>query len=371
MRANLTTTLLASLAIAAAGCGGTPDAAARVVAKPDSVTTLTPEKTAGISVQQAGTRSERLLARLSAQLVPDESRTVRITSPVSGRILTLDAAPGTTVQEGAPLAHIASSDLAQARSDVEKASAVSAQMEAALTRARDLYAHHINARKDIEQAEADAAQARAESARAHARVTMLGGPGRAHGEYVLTSPIAGEVVERTANPGMEVRPDLSAPLFVISDLRRLWLTANVSQHDLSAVRPGARLVFRTDAVPDRAFEAHVTFVGSALDPQSRTALVRATLVNRDRALRTMETGEASLYAPESTPTVVVPSRALVTRGEQTVVFIEVAPRRYIRRKVVVGDDDGSMAAIRSGLAASERVVVDGSLLLAAEAEKGP
>ena len=36
------------------------------------------------------------------------------------------------------------------------------------------------------------------------------------GEYVLRSPIAGEVIERNANPGMEVRPDLGTTLFTVS-----------------------------------------------------------------------------------------------------------------------------------------------------------
>lgn len=370
MKTNPVLLLTFVAALSVAGCGSASEAAARVVARPDSILVLTAEKATGLSIEPAGTRAERLLARLPAQLVPDESRTVRITSPVSGRVVALDAAPGTVLAAHAPLAHIASSELAQASSDLEKSAAVAAQTEAALVRARDLYAHRVNARKDVEQAEADAAQARAEAARARARATLLGGSGHARGEFVLTSPIAGEVVERSVNPGMEVRPDLGAPLFVVSDLRTLWLTTNVYQHDLPAVLPGARLVFRTDAVPNRAFEARVAFVGSALDPQSHTALVRATLANQDRALRTMETGEVSLYAPDATTTVIVPSRALVTRGERTVVFVELAPRRYVRRSVIVADDDGSVAAIRSGLSAGERVVVDGSLLLEAEAAKG-
>lgn len=359
------------LALTALGCGSTPDAAARPAARADRVISLTAAKAANLSVEPVTTRAERLLARLPAQLVPDESRTVRVTSPVSGRIVSLDAAPGAVVTARAPLAHIASSDLAQARSDLEKGDAIIAQTSAALVRARDLFAHHVTARKELEQAEADAAQARAEGARARSRVSLLGGAHGTHGEFVLASPIAGDVIERSANPGMEVRPDLGAPLFVVSDLRSLWLTAGVYQRDLPLLRAGARLVFRTEAVPNRAFEARVTFVASSLDPSTRTALVRAILPNADRALRTMETGEASLYAPEPTPTAVVPSRAVVTRGEHTVVFVEIAPRRYVRRQISVADDDGITAAIRSGLSVGERVVVDGSLLLDAEAEKQP
>ncbi|MDQ6873210.1 MAG: efflux RND transporter periplasmic adaptor subunit, partial [Gemmatimonadota bacterium] len=137
---------------------------------------------------------------------------------------------------------------------------------------------------------------------------------------------------------------------------------------LANVRPGARLVFHTDAVPGRTFEARVTYVSNALDPSSRTAVLRATLPNADHALKTMETGDAQLYVRDVQPSLIVPTRAIVTHGDASVVFIEIAPNRFVRRAVRVGDDDGESTVILSGLRPGDRVVVDGSILLEGEAQ---
>ena len=335
----------------------------------DTVVTLGDEKLTSLTITSVGTRTERLVATLPAQLVPNEDHTVRVSSPVTGRVRALDAIPGDYVESGSPLAIIVSGDLAQAESDLTKANAALASTDANLSRTRDLFQHNVASRRDLEQALTDAAQARAEAERAHARVEQLGSTtGAISGEYVLKSPIAGEVLERNANPGMEVRPDLGATLFTVSDLSTLWLTANLFQKDLANVKPGARLVFHTDAVPGGEFETRVTYVSSALDPLSRTAVLRAALPNPDHALKTMETGEARLYVQSTQPSLVVPTRSIVTHGPSSVVFVQTARNRFVRRVVQTGDDDGESTVILSGLVPGERVVVDGSILLEAESK---
>ena len=58
-------------------------------------------------------------------------------------------------------------------------------------------------------------------------------------------------------------------------------------------------------------------------------------------------------------------------GAEAVVFVETARGTFARRAVVVKDDDGKLATIGSGLAAGDRVVSRGSLLLAAEFGRTP
>lgn len=361
--------LILAASLCSNGCRKADAAREEPKSEPDSVVTLEPQQLTSLTVQTVNTRTERLVANLPAQIVPNEDRTVRVSSPVTGRVRVLDAIPGGFVAAGAPLAHIVSGDLAQAVSDLAKANAALAAASANLTRTRDLYAHNVASHKDLEQAGTDAEQARAEAERARARVAQLGSAsGEISGEYVLRSPIGGEVIERNANPGMEVRPDLGTTLFTVSDLGTLWLTANLFQKDLASVRPGARLVFRTDAAPGRTFEARVTYVSNSLDPASRTALLRATIPNPDHALRTMETGDAQLYVETTTPSLVVPTRAIITHGPSSVVFVQKAPNRFIRRVVHTGDDDGESTVILSGVNPGERVVVDGSILLEGESK---
>jgi cobalt-zinc-cadmium efflux system membrane fusion protein len=362
--------VLLLLSITAAGCGGNAEAVQPPATKRSEEIVIAADspKLGAIGIDSVRMVRERVVSVLPAQVVLDENRTVRVFSPVSGRIRTLDAAAGDVVVAGAPLAHLVSADAAQAASDHLKADAIAAQTSAALARAEDLFAHHVIAQKELEQARSDAAQARAESARAAQRSAQLG-DAAVDGPYILRAPLGGVVVERTANPGAEVRSDATAPLFTISSLESVWLTAAAPQRDLPYLHRGSHLVFTTDAAPGRRFEATVTWVSDQLDPATRTVTLRAELPNHDRALRALVVGDARLLASDNTAHAVVPSRALVTRGGETVVFVEHGKGHFERRLVKTGDDDGTFVVILEGLKVGERVVTTGSLLLASEAER--
>ena len=324
-------------------------------------------KLASLGVDTVRVRREKVVAVLPAQLALYEDHTVRIMSPVVGRIRSLDVAPGDHVDAGAALAHIVSADVAQAQSDLQRAEAALVTATGSLTRSRDLFAHQIVARRDLQQAVNDSAQARAERDRAQARVQQLGAGLGVGQEFVLRAPIPGDVVDRTANPGMEVRPDLAQPLFTVSSLDTLWLTAGVYERDLAAIRRGQRVIFTTEALPGRHITATVSYVSSVLDPTTRTATLRALVPNPDRALRPGTFGEARVVAPDHAGFPVVPVLALVTHGGETVVFVQVSPGHFVRRPVQVTDDDGESAVIVSGLRPGEVIVTRGSLLLSAEA----
>ena len=117
-------------------------------------------KFAYVDVETVRVSNERTIAMMPAQVVLDEDHTVRVYSPVSGRIRELLVRPGDVVTKGAPLARIVSADFAQATSDLVKAQSASAQASAARTRAEDLFVHHVIALRDLEQARNDALQAR-------------------------------------------------------------------------------------------------------------------------------------------------------------------------------------------------------------------
>ena len=327
-------------------------------------------KSASIGIDTAQLVTERVIATLPAQIVADEAHTVRVTSPVAGRIISLVVQPGDHVRVGQPLATLRSADAAQAASDAAKAATAWNTAQAALSRSTDLFDHKVNSAREVEQARNDEAFARAELARARSRVNQLGlAPGSASDTYVLRAPITGVIIDRAANPGAEVRPDNGQPLFTISSLDDVWLSVSVPQRDVALVHRGARLRFRTETVPGQVFDGQVSFVSDALDPVSRSLTARAVLANPGGRLRVQAAGEVQLLVSEGGGGVVIPTRALVTHGSDTVVFVEVAPGRFTRRIVLVRDDDGTLATIASGLSVGERVVTTGSLLLAGEADR--
>jgi cobalt-zinc-cadmium efflux system membrane fusion protein len=358
--------------VALVSCTARPSGDASAPALPPGEVRIpeTSPKHAYLTVIPATTTTDHVVATLPAQVAANEDHTVRVASPVLGHTTTVFVRAGDVVTAGQPLASIRSADAGQARSDLAKSLATWTSTRAALSRTRDLVQHQVAAAHDLEQAQNDEAQARAEYERARARSTQLGLGGGGSDQFVLRAPIGGVVIERNINDGAEVRPDNATPLFTITSLADLWLTVNVPQRDLSLVRRGSRVHFVPDSDPGRTYDASITFVSNALDPVTRTATARAVLPNPGNALRVLTSGHAQVVTSDGTPTVVLPSRALVTHGTDTVVFIELTPGRFVRRVVVVRDDDGTTATIASGLSAGERVVVNGSLQLEAEAQHG-
>ncbi|HEY0780316.1 MAG TPA: efflux RND transporter periplasmic adaptor subunit, partial [Gemmatirosa sp.] len=297
-----------------------------VTPAPVGTVSLAPAQLAYVTIDTVRVRAERAVATVPAQLAFDEDHTARVLSPVAGRVVSLDAKPGDVVRAGQALAHLLSSDVAQAGADLAKAQAAARQSTATLTRARDLYAHGVVAQKDLQQAEADAAAAGAEETRAALRARLLGGAAAGQ-TYVLRAPLAGEVIDRQVNVGTEVQPGAATPLFTVSDLGDVWLTANLYQQDLAQVRRGARVTFASDALGATPIEARVSWIADALDPQTRTAAMRAVVPNPGHRLRAATFGQATLYAADGARTPTVPSASLVTRGGGTVVYVEDAPGR--------------------------------------------
>lgn len=311
---------------------------------------------------------------MNARLVLAEDVTARIFPPLAGRVLTLQAAIGDSLKAGAPLAIIDAPDFGQAIADLRKAEADTTQKKKALSRAQMLFAGEALARRDLEAAEADASASVAEAERARLRVANLASNGaRIEGQrLVLRAPLAGVVVDRQANPGTEVRPDSENPLFIISDLRHLWLTIDLPEKAAALAHPGEAVNFTLDAYPGSDFSARVERVGAMVDPATRRISVRAAVDNADGRLKPEMFARATLSAPDAPRAVRLPVSALLTGGLAAHVFVQVGPREFERRRVSIARQDAEFAYLTgdSPVKAGEVVVVRGAMLLASELAQG-
>jgi len=305
----------------------------------------------------------------------DDSRVTHVFSPVTGRVTRLLAQPGDRVGLGTPLAVLASPDLGQTYSDYLKAEADLVMARKEHERQKELFEAHAGAQRDLEAAEDNFRKAQAEVERARSKLRLLtpDPDASATQEFLLRSPIAGEVITRTVNPGTEVQGQYSGgtavELFTVGELDRVWVLGDVYEVDLARVKKGAAVRVQVVTYPDRVFEGTVDWVAGALDPQSRTTRVRCVIANADRALlpemyATVAIGVGGRRA------LAVPRTALLRLGDQTYAFVQKGhgPQgqlQFERRPVTVDDDTASNdVPVRSGLSAGDRVVTSGAILLA-------
>ena len=297
-----------------------------------------------------------------AAVQADPSHLAKVSPPVPGRVVKLFVRFADSVTQGQPLLALDSPDLAAAQADFLRAKSALAQSERTLARQRDLAAHGIGAKREVEQAETEHTVARSELEQATMRLKLLGIDQGALGKpLTVRSPISGRVTDLQVAPG-EYRNDPNSVLLVIADLSQIWVTANVQEKDIRRVHKGDDASATFAAYPGETFKGNVLSVGDLLDPDTRTIQVRIAFDNPERRLKP---GMFATVTFTSSPVneVVVPTKSLVLIGDQSYVFVETAPWHFKRRVVSPGEQQGSGTVIASGLKDGERVVIEDSVLL--------
>ena len=327
---------------------------------------------AALSLDEARPRSTPV-RQYTGRLAWNDDVTVRVYSPVAGRVRDVKVNVGERVTGGQTLATISSPDFGQAQADARAADGQLKLAERTLARQRDLFAHGAAARKDVDAAEADYARALAEQQRTQAHLRLFGARDSTVDQLLpLRSPVAGMIAERAVSPGQEVRPDqilaseaqVLRPLFVVTDPTRLWVWLDVAEVDLAQLQPGESISLRARAYPDRRFDGVVDLVGASLDPATRTVRVRGSVANPEGLLKSEMYIAADVTDGEGAPPgVELPSKALFLEGEQRFVFVEESPGRFRRQPVTVGPERGGRSAVLEGVKPGQRVVTEGNLLL--------
>jgi membrane fusion protein, heavy metal efflux system len=329
---------------------------------------------ASIAVQDAQART-LAVTHVTGRLYWDDDATVRVFTPVAGRVTAIRVDLGQHVAVGAPLAEIDSPDFAQALANARTAVGNLAAADKAFARSKELLAHGAAAAKDVEAAEAAYSAALAERDRAEAVLANYGGSDKStNAVYLLRSPIAGDVVDKNINPGQELRadlmlanaPNLFAPSFVVSDPTKLWLQLDVAESDLPSLQPGLRLQIHSRSFPDKIFDGVVDRIGDTMDPSTRTVKMRGIVNNPDKLLKAemyvlVDVVQAASKAGEMG--VEVSSKALFMKGDDSFVFLQDAPGTFERKQVKVGIEKDSKVPIYEGISPGQKVVIEGALLL--------
>lgn len=380
---NARTVLMAAL-FALAGCAR-KDAlqnADPTNAKIDGDTVSFPTNAPQLSSIAVETAEARKVAvsHVTGRVYWNDDRTVRIFTPVAGRVTHVLADIGQTICSNQPLAEIDSPDFGQALAAAQTAVGNYAAADKAFARTKDLLAHGAAAAKDVEAAEAAYRAAAAERDRSLAQLANFGGNlDSTNSLYLLRSPLAGVLVEKNLTPGQELRPDMMLgnvpqtydPVFVVSDPTVLWLQLDVAEDDLPELRSGLALRVTSKAFPETTFEGTLEKISDTLDPATRTVRVRGVVRNPERFLK------AEMYVlvdivkdagQDGNARVEVPAQALFLRDNGYCLFVEQSPGQYRRQKVRIGVEKDGHVPVLEGVEAGQKVVTEGALLLEALVE---
>jgi cobalt-zinc-cadmium efflux system membrane fusion protein len=349
----------------------------------------TPEQLRQIRVEPVRDQEIEFDLQTTGKVGFNEDRMTPVFAPYSGRVMEILANKGDIVEGGQSLLIIDSPelvatvhDLAEARADADKAKIALDSADKAATRARNLHSLDALATKELQEAESEAARTREDFRRATAAVNVmrnklsLFGKGtdeiRQMEESVadqidrrihIRAPLSGTIVDRKVGPGQYIKPDMPDPLYLIGDLSKVWVNADIYENYLSKVRIGAPVTVTVAAYPDQEFPARITAINPTVDAATRTIHVRCSVSNSQGLLKPEMFANIRIGSTGKRKVTTVPSAAVLTQGSESFVLREESAGKFRRRQVKSGPEVHGYIVIDDGLAANDRVVTSGTLLL--------
>ena len=325
---------------------------------------------AGVAIETAAAASIRSSLQLPGEIRLNEDRTAHIVPRVAGVVENVSADLGQPVKKGQVLAVLSSVTLSEQRSELQAARKRLELARTTYAREKKLWEEKISPQQDVQQAQQAMREAEIAVANANQKLAALGASASASGSalsrYELRAPFDGMVVEKHIALGESVKEDTN--VFKISDLSTVWAEMNISARDLPRVRVGGKVQVRATAFDAKAVGT-VSYVGSLIGEQTRTARARVTLPNPDLAWRPGLFVNVEVVSDESTVPVAIASEALQTVEDRPVVFLRV-PGGFVPQPVQVGRSDGKRVEITSGLKAGAPYAAAGSFVVKAEQGKG-
>ena len=265
---------------------------------------------------------------------------VDVGSQVSGKISALYADFNSPVKKGQLVAEIdptiyqaalrqAEGDLASARADVTL-------KRQNLQRKKILVPLKAASQLDLDQATAELAQAEAtvvikEAALESAQANL--------GYCKITGPVDGIVISRKVDLGQTVIAAMSTPvLFTIAqDIKKMNISATVSEADIGQVKDGQPVDFTVDAFPDDVFHGTVTQVRKA-PTTTQNVVTYETLISVDNPEQKLFPGmttDVSILVAERKNVLKIPNTALRFTPPEGAKFEQTPPAKLARNQRLV------------------------------------
>lgn len=299
---------------------------------------------------------------------------VELRAQVGGTLVKINFKDGDIVHKGDVLFEIDPEPyqikLSQATAGLESANARLALATRELARAQELQRSEAGTVENVDQkvAEQRAAQAAVDNANALVRDARFD-----LNRCKITAPFTGRIGTHLVSTGNLVSGSRagSGPttlLATIVSLDPIYLDFDISENDYAAFQRsrGNQKGPLADAVnisptgdSDYARTGTLNFIDNTLDRSSGTIHARATIPNSDLSLTPGGFARLRLATTAPQPALLVPDAAVLQDQTDHMVYVVGDDNVATPRKVEVGDLRGGLRVIRSGLAATDRVVIDG------------
>ena len=326
----------------------------------------------GLKVAVASTGLVEKLTTLPGKLVVNTDQQAQISPNFSGYVEQVNVALGQSVQKGQTLAVLILPELIDQQANLRMAQVNLDLARKDYQREQQLWSQGISAKQDYQRAENAYRQAQITVQSSQARLNALGASGNNNGRFLIKAPISGVISKKDIVVGENVQ--LADQLFVIENLKDLWLEFNLPNTSNIQLQVGQILNFKTNG-SDQNYQAKVQTLNPQADLQTGRLQVRAKVTTQADVLRPNVLVNVFVTDAQAKTALRVQKKALQqVEGKPVVFVIESEEKGLVHLKaqpieVGVSSQDGQWREVISGLTEGQKYIADGSFLLKSELEK--
>ncbi len=297
---------------------------------------------APVNVKTEAVEFGRLTESLHASGQTIADRDVLLSAETAGRIEHMDAKLGQPVKKGQVLVRI---DYAMLKAQRDQAQASFNLTEKTFNRLNQLRSEELVSQQSIDEAESSMIQAKAMLKIAQVNLNRS----------VVRATTDGVITEKHVEKGEYVGP--GTPLFRVVDIRHIVVTADIPESKVGAIKPGAPVSVRLDAL-GRTIESRVQVVLPAAHPASRTYQMRVQLDNSDGRILVGMAANLSITLKTYEDVVVASQDVVLEEENGRSVFVrdgDVARKRAVS----LGAVDGDRVVLVDGVEQGDELIVVG------------
>lgn len=288
-----------------------------------------PMASANVVVTPAENREFRDMIEAIGTITADKSAV--ITTTVTEVVKSINAEEGEFVAKGTPIVRL----------DDDDVKATLQQASRSYKRYNELVKDNLASaeKRDSEQANLNIARAQADKRN-------------------IVAPFDGFLGIRHVNVGDVVQP--GTVITTIDAIDPIKLDFTVPEIYLASLKKGLSIEATSTAYPDDIFNGEIYVVDSRVDEQSHAIMARAIMQNPEHKLKPGMMMKVKIIR-DSHSSVAIPEDAIQAAGEKKSVLVVGADNKVSEKEIVTGMRQPGLVEVKSGLAAGEKVIVEGQM----------
>jgi len=177
----------------------------------------------------------------------------------------------------------------------------------------------------------------------------------------IISPIDGEVIVRSVEPGQTVTT--ADAVLVLSN--RLMINAQFDETDIGKVKKAQTALITLDAYPDVKIDGIVDHIAYESEIVSNVTIYNVDILPKEipEILRSGMSVTVEVIEKDSGNVLTIPSKAIHYDEERQFVLLKDSQGETIERDVTIGLNDEKNAEVTSGLTLKDNVILQGSAYL--------